>query len=287
MIPCDDVLTHIFTLTQTVLISAQFVVWTLASSAWWFNGSRTHDWLLTLELKETKWYCVSSTWMDTSLDLFKGTQASCFSPWEAELSRRTSLPFSSVPRLLNCRGTAEVPESKCYCEVMEIYRAVIESYLAFKSYQSDRTDESTWMPPNVVLIGGKLGICSKLDLRVLVCLLRYLYYSSKVCKILFYLFFSEEISYSHQGCIFLINTVKTVILWNNFCVIFLWKLKDEMSHFRVCIKLKWQFEIWIKCLQCYRYILVKNEPTYIFWPVLIKMFKRKSAHTKFDYILNY
>lgn len=151
-------LTHIFTLTQTVLISAQFVVWTLASSAWWFNGSRTHEWLLTLELKETKWYCVSSTWMDASLDLFKGTQAFCFSPWEAELSRRTSLPFSSVPRLLNCRGTAEVPESKCYCEVMEIYRAVIESYLAFKSYQSDRTDESTWMPPNVVLIGGKLGI---------------------------------------------------------------------------------------------------------------------------------
>ncbi len=98
------------------------------------------------ELKETRLYCVSSTWMDAGLYLFKRKQASCFSPWESELSRRTSLPFPSVPRLLNCRGTAEVPQSKSYCEVMEIYRAVIV-LSCFKSYQSDRTDESTCMPP--------------------------------------------------------------------------------------------------------------------------------------------
>ncbi len=158
------------------------MVWTFASSAWSFNGSRTHEWLLTLELKETRLYCVSSTWMDAGLYLFKRKQASCFSPWESELSRRTSFP--SAPRLLNCRGTAEVPQSKSYCEVMEIYRAVIV-LSCFKSYQSDRTDESTRMPPCTYrwetwdLFKIELEVCSP-------CLLSYLYYPSKVRKRIFW-----------------------------------------------------------------------------------------------------
>ncbi len=149
------------------------------------TAAATHEWLANAGIKGDKIILLSAPhgWMLVYISL-KRKQASCFSPWESELSRRTSLPFPSAPRLLNCRGTAEVPQSKSYCEVMEIYRAVIV-LSCFKSYQSDRTDESTCMPPMYLSVGN-LGFIQNWTWVCSPCLLSYLYYPSKVRKRIFW-----------------------------------------------------------------------------------------------------